>query len=118
MQKEKARCQDLSQQSHHQPPHSTGPVDTTWVRDLQQQLSQQEGLLAGLRRDNHTLHSQLATQTSALENAQASAAAAGRVQQRQRPPPSSFVSNKKNEDDAFDIEAAMLTGESPPEIFA
>lgn len=110
MQEAHARAEALRQQQTQL--GAAGGADATWARDMQQQLSQQEGVLGGLRAENQALQEQAATQGRALHGAQQAAAAAQQAAAagQARPRPTASFSNKKNEDDEFDVEAAVLTG--------
>ncbi len=57
-----------------------------------------------LRAENHALQSELSSQQQQL------AEASRRPQGPTSRPGGGFISNKKNEDDTFDVEAAVLTG--------
>ncbi len=63
--------------------------------------------MTNLRAENHALRAELAAQQRQLEEA-------ARWPGGRRPADAGgFLSNKKNEDDTFDVEAAVLTGASP-----
>ena len=65
-----------------------------------------------LRGENHALRAELSAQQQQLADA-AMAARSGGGPHSRHGAASSFLSNKKNEDDTFDVEAAVLTGAAP-----
>jgi hypothetical protein len=65
--------------------------------------------MTNLRAENHALRAELSAQQQQLADASMAQRSAGGPHSRHGAA-SSFLSNKKNEDDAFDVEAAVLTG--------
>jgi hypothetical protein len=65
--------------------------------------------MTNLRGENHALRAELSAQQQQLADA-AMAARSGGGPHSRHGAASSFLSNKKNEDDTFDVEAAVLTG--------
>lgn len=65
--------------------------------------------MTNLRGENHALRAELSAQQQQLADAAMAARSGGGAHARHGAA-SSFLSNKKNEDDTFDVEAAVLTG--------
>ena len=64
--------------------------------------------MTNLRAENHALRAELSAQQQQLMDASMAARAVGGRHSRHGA--AAFLSNKKNEDDTFDVEAAVLTG--------
>lgn len=71
--------------------------------------------MTSLRGENHALRAELSAQQQQLADVTMVARSGGGPHSRHGPA-SSFLSNKKNEDDTFDVEAAVLTGVGPEPV--
>jgi hypothetical protein len=65
--------------------------------------------MTNLRAENHALRAERSAQQQQVMDASMAARSGGGPHSRHGAA-SSFLSNKKNEDDTFDVEAAVLTG--------
>ena len=77
--------------------------------------ARQDLAITSLRGENHALRAELSAQQQQLADVTMVARSGGGPHSRHGPA-SSFLSNKKNEDDTFDVEAAVLTGVGPEPV--
>ena len=106
------RCQIPVHPSRPSCSHASAGTASAQLHDLQQQLSDRDRRLAGAQAEVATLRSQLGGEQQRIHDLEEALQQHVR-ERRASGQPADLVrtlTNKKNEDDAYDVEAAVLTG--------